>query len=401
MIPSHNRKVIGGWTNYSETVTSHKMIEKEMDNRGSKSVTGLSLYKPQTVKEQRVYASWYGLSYLRCTLLGFERNRWIKNPSNQIMPTRLYTNSHNTNPNTSSIVIFPLFVTGFTDAEGCFMVIARKKPRSNLGWKIEANFSINLHKWDVKLLNNIKDFFGGIGQVSKERNGCCDFTVRSLDQIINVILPHFDKYPLKTQKLADYLLFKEVVIMMKRGEHLTSSGLNSIINIRASMNRGLTPALKEAFPDHIPVDRPLVDVTKLLPIDPYWIAGFASGDGSFMMTLRTDNAYTAGGRVEMAFVLTQHSRDILLMKHFVDYFGCGVCYSYKKHAEYKCGNFKDIQENILPFFIEYPILGVKSQYFSDWAKAVEIIRSKAHTTKDGYEQITQIKAGMNKGRQNV
>jgi hypothetical protein len=30
--------------------------------------------------------------------------------------------------------------------------------------------------------------------------------------------------------------------MMKRGEHLTSSGLNSIMNIRASMNRGLTPA---------------------------------------------------------------------------------------------------------------------------------------------------------------
>lgn len=225
--------------------------------------------------------------------------------------------------------------------------------------KIEANFSINLHKRDVKLLNNIKDFFGGIGQVSKERNGCCDFTVRSLDQIINVILPHFDKYPLITQKLADYLLFKEVVIMMKRGEHLTSSGLNSIMNIRASMKRGLTPALKEAFPDHIPVYRPLVDVTKLLPIDPYWIAGFASGDGSFMMTLRTDNAYTAGDRVEVAFVLTQHSRYILLMKHFVDYFGCGVCYSYKKHAEYKCGNFKDIQEKILPFFIKYPILGVK------------------------------------------
>ena len=38
-----------------------------------------------------------------------------------------------------------------------------------------------------------------------------------------------------------------------------------------------------------------------------------------MMTLRTDNAYTAGDRVEVAFVLTQHSRYILLMKHFVDY----------------------------------------------------------------------------------
>lgn len=158
MIPSHNRKVIGGWTNYSGTVTSHKIIEREMGNRGSKSVTGLSLYNLQTVKEQRVYASWYDLSYLRCTLLGFERNRSIKSPSNQIMPTRLYTNSHNTNTNTSSILILPWFVTGFTDAEGSFMVIARKSPRSITGWKIEANFSINLHKRDVKLLNH-KDFF--------------------------------------------------------------------------------------------------------------------------------------------------------------------------------------------------------------------------------------------------
>jgi hypothetical protein len=58
----------------------------------------------------------------------------------------------------------------------------------------------------------------------------------------------FDKYPLKTQKHADYrglrpsrgspqgrgprLLFKEVVMMMKRKEHLTAEGLHKIINIR-------------------------------------------------------------------------------------------------------------------------------------------------------------------------
>lgn len=105
--------------------------------------------------------------------------------------------------------------------------------------------------------------------MSKERNGCRDLTVSSLDQILNVILPHFDKYPLITQKLADYLLFKEVVLIMKRGEHLTSSGLKVIMNNRASMNRGLTPELKEAFPDYLPVERPLIDVTKLLPIDPF------------------------------------------------------------------------------------------------------------------------------------
>jgi hypothetical protein len=37
MIPSHGRKSVSGWSNDPCTVTSHKMIEKEMDYRGSKS----------------------------------------------------------------------------------------------------------------------------------------------------------------------------------------------------------------------------------------------------------------------------------------------------------------------------------------------------------------------------
>jgi len=361
-IPSYSRKAIRGWTNYSgfffyyfgialnnqkDKVTSLKTYENKVDNRGSKSDSYIS------VKEQRVYGSWYDLSYLRCILLGFERNRSIKIPSKQIM--RLYTNSDKFKPKTSPIIL-PWFVTGFTDAEGCFTIITRKSSRSSVGWKIEANFIINLHKKDVKLLNHIKDFFGGIGRVSKERNGCCDFTVSYLDQIITGILPHFDKYPLITQKLADYLLFREVVIKMKRGEHLTSSGLKAIINIRASMNRGLTPALKEAFPDYLPVNRSLIDATKFLPIDPYWVAGFASGDGSFMIQSRVNNVYSAGGRVELAFAITQHIRDLPLMNYFTDYFGCGKSYTYKKHAEFKCRNFKEIEEKILPFFLKYSIV---------------------------------------------
>lgn len=97
------------------------------------------------------------------------------------------------------------------------------------------------------------------------------------------------------------------------------------------------------------MSRPLVDIHKLLPLHPYWIAGFASGDGSFMVKLRVDAAYTAGGRMELAFVLTQHFRDLPLIKCLADYFGCGQTYSYKEYAEFKCRTFKDIYEKILPF----------------------------------------------------
>jgi hypothetical protein len=82
MIPSYNRKVISGWSNYSGMVTTHKMNENEMGNRGSKS----DVYLP-SVKEQRVDGSWCSnqrFLHFRCTLMGFERNYQIKNPSKQL-----------------------------------------------------------------------------------------------------------------------------------------------------------------------------------------------------------------------------------------------------------------------------------------------------------------------------
>jgi hypothetical protein len=53
MVPNRVRKYTGGWTNYSGKVISHKILEKGMDNRGSKS----TVCENTVVKEQRVYGS--------------------------------------------------------------------------------------------------------------------------------------------------------------------------------------------------------------------------------------------------------------------------------------------------------------------------------------------------------
>ena len=83
MVPSYSRKAISGQNNYLGMVTSHKMNESEMGNRGSKSVLLFS-----TVKEQRVDGSYCKakskIMQLRCTLMGFERNYQIKIPSKQL-----------------------------------------------------------------------------------------------------------------------------------------------------------------------------------------------------------------------------------------------------------------------------------------------------------------------------
>jgi hypothetical protein len=86
--------------------------------------------------------------------------------------------------------------------------------------------------------------------------------VTNIKDLTNVIIPHFDKYPLITQKQADYELFRQVVKIMNRKEHLTPDGLQQIVNLKASINLGLSEGLKAAFPDIIPVSRPEVKLAE-------------------------------------------------------------------------------------------------------------------------------------------
>jgi len=83
------------------------------------------------------------------------------------------------------------------------------------------------------------------------------YKIQSLAEM-ETILNHFDKYPLLTQKHADYELFKEAYNLVLSKEHLTDKGLRRIIALRASLNLGLPEQLKTAFPEVIAATRSLV-----------------------------------------------------------------------------------------------------------------------------------------------
>jgi hypothetical protein len=116
------------------------------------------------------------------------------------------------------------------------MISVRKKPYNKEGYFVTAIFSITQHKRDLALLQQIQAYFGGIGSIPKHGQDTYSYVVTSIKQISDFIIPHFDKYPLMTQKLSDYLLFSMAVNLMKNKEHLTIDGLKKVIAIRASMN---------------------------------------------------------------------------------------------------------------------------------------------------------------------
>lgn len=205
----------------------------------------------------------------------------------------------------------------------------------------------------------------------------------SIEQITNIIIPHFDKFPLLTQKKADFELFKLAVAIMNRKGHLTPEGLQEIVNIKASMNKGLSKDLKEAFPYTEKFPRPLV-VDQVIK-DPQWLAGFTAGEGCFYIKQRgsTNNRKI----VEVIFSISQHSRDEYLMGSLVNYLGAGRLSKSKNAVYYTCSRFSDIWDKILPFFSKFEVLGVKSLDFKKWCKVCEIVKSKDHLTNEGFNQI--------------
>jgi hypothetical protein len=163
------------------------------------------------------------------------------------------------------------YVSGLSDGESCFVLSFIKNSNYKSGYQVKAVYSVQLHIKDLVLLKKIQAFFG-VGTITIKKGiiaGSAIYSIQSYKELIFFLIPHFDKYPLLTQKKADYLLFKSAVYLMNEGEHLTDEGLRKLVSIRASMNNGLTEVLKTLFPDIIPVKRPIVQNSSILISDPH------------------------------------------------------------------------------------------------------------------------------------
>ena len=114
-------------------------------------------------------------------------------------------------------------------------------------------FTILLDVRDVKILQQIKDFFG-VGNITTD-NGRVRYRVSSKKDL-EVIIEHFKKYPLKTQKLVDYLCFCAGYDLYSQGKHLTNEGFIELLKLKANINKGISKELNKAFPNIKPVVRP-------------------------------------------------------------------------------------------------------------------------------------------------
>ncbi len=132
--------------------------------------------------------------------------------------------------------INPYWLSGFVDGEGTFYVGINKNDTMKINFQVLPEFRIVQHEKDIKLLYALKKFFGA-GVVRVNHDTRYELRIRSIEHINKYVIPHFDKYPLLTQKKFDFFKFKEIIKLMNENKHLTAEGIKEILTIAAKMNR--------------------------------------------------------------------------------------------------------------------------------------------------------------------
>lgn len=96
--------------------------------------------------------------------------------------------------------INPFYVSGYIDGEGCFSVSFSPRKKLLVGWEVRPSFSVSQNYDRSEVIDKLIEFFG-CGSIRPDRSDqTLKYEVRSITELVENVIPHFQKYPLKSSK---------------------------------------------------------------------------------------------------------------------------------------------------------------------------------------------------------
>lgn len=128
------------------------------------------------------------------------------------------------------------YISGYVEGEGCFSVSFSKRAKLNIGWEVKPSFAVGQNFDRRQVLDLMMEYFG-CGFIRRDyADKTLKYEVRSLEELLAKVIPHFYYFPLKSSKQKDFLSFAEICKQMKNQRHLEIKGFKKIVGIAYQMN---------------------------------------------------------------------------------------------------------------------------------------------------------------------
>lgn len=140
-------------------------------------------------------------------------------------------------------------------------------------------------------------------------------------------------------------------------------------------------------------------------LSPWYIVGLVDGEGCFAVTISRHKTKKLGYDARLIFEIEMRADDRGILERLQATWDCGLIfdlqyhrYGWKPHVKYAVKSHRDIVKTVIPFFKKYPLQAKKRKDFVDFCRAAEVISQKRHLTREGLDELREIRQFMNKRR---
>jgi hypothetical protein len=128
------------------------------------------------------------------------------------------------------------YISGYVDGEGCFTVSISPRAKLLVGWEVRPSLSVSQNGDRAEVLHAIQAYFG-CGSIRPDRSDkTVKWETRRLEDILDHVVPHFERYPLLSGKRFDFERFAAICNLMAEARHRDRAGLIRIVELAREMN---------------------------------------------------------------------------------------------------------------------------------------------------------------------
>jgi len=261
---------------------------------------------------------------------------------------------------------------GFTAAEGSFSI-----SQNGNGLGVLCRLSISLRDDDSTILESIYKTLG-VGTLHSRSSRCnqnqqITWAVHKNRHHIEVILPIFEKFPLRAKKQKDFNTFAQAVRLIYSKKHLTPLGaieIRKLQNRLRSERQYIDPGIIKGENSKKP------DFNAAFG---NWLAGMIDGDGCFTIHCKDGKYFSC--RLSLGL----RRDDLEILQRIQKTLGTGhiTIKDEKTNGKYpqavwSVTRISDLINIIIPLFRRYPLRTKKQQDFGIWSQAVNLLSSKGY-----------------------